>query len=140
MRSSTTIGLAYLAVFVAFALVDGAWIAFIAAPMFRAAVGAIMLETPYFAAAIPFYVIYALGVTALAVLPAVDMGSARRAALNGAILGLTAYGAFELTSLTIFVGWTWRLVFFDVAWGTFITAIVAMIGYWAAARSLGRGA
>jgi uncharacterized membrane protein len=129
MRLTSSI-LAYVTVLIAFAFIDSVWIALVAAPMFRASVSAIMRDAPYLTAAAPFYLIYATGIVALAVRPAIETGSRGRAARNGAILGLTAYGTFEFTSLAIFQGWTWGLVVVDVVWGTVLTAFVSMIGYY----------
>ncbi|MFN3746945.1 MAG: DUF2177 family protein [Hyphomicrobiaceae bacterium] len=137
LRSSIV---AYAAVLVAFALIDSIWIALVAAPMFRAAVGTIMLDEPFLAAAVPFYLIYAAGIVALAVRPALDAGSPGRAAWNGTILGLTAYGTFEFTSLAIFKGWTWGLVAVDIAWGAALSALVSMFGYHVTRGDLGRAA
>ena len=120
---------AYAAVLAAFAVIDSIWIVLVAAPMFRAAVGTIMLDEPLLAAAVPFYLIYAGGIVALAVRPALATGSPGRATVNGAILGLTAYGTFEFTSLAIFKGWTWLLVAVDIAWGTALSALVSVLGY-----------
>lgn len=119
----------YIAVLLSFAIIDGAWIAFVAAPMFRDAVGAIMMDQPNLVAAIPFYCIYSWGVLLLAVQPSLVAGSQRIALKNGAVLGLTAYATFEFTSLAILKGWTLSLVIVDVIWGTLITTLVAFIGY-----------
>ncbi len=119
----------YLAVLVSFAVIDGAWIAFVAGPMFRNTVGAIMLDEPNLIAALPFYAIYALGIFVLAVQPSLAAGSSKIAYINGGVLGLTAYATFEFTSLAILKGWTMALVVPDLIWGTLLTAIVALIGH-----------
>lgn len=119
----------YIAVLASFAIIDSVWIAFVAAPMFRDAVGPIMLDQPKLLAAVPFYAIYAWGIVALAVRPSLAPSSSRTALGNGGVLGLTAYATFEFTSLAILKGWTTALVIVDVFWGTLLTAVVAFIGH-----------
>jgi uncharacterized membrane protein len=126
----------YIAVLASFAIIDGAWIAFVAAPMFRDAVGSIMLQEPKLLAAVPFYAIYAWGIVVLAVRPSLTASSSRTALENGGVLGLTAYATFEFTSLAILKGWTLALVVTDLIWGTLLTAVVAFIGHKVGMRGL----
>lgn len=130
---------AFFAVLIAFAIIDSVWITFVAGPMFRAAVGTIMLDQPYLLAAVPFYLIYAGGIIALAVRPSLNPASPGTAIANGAVLGLTAYATFEFTSLAILKGWTMALVVVDVAWGTLLTALAAYIGHRVGMRGSGAG-
>jgi uncharacterized membrane protein len=130
---------AFFAVLIAFAIIDSVWITLVAGPMFRAAVGTIMLDQPYLFAAVPFYLIYAGGITALAVRPSLKAASPGAAIVNGAVLGLTAYATFEFTSLAILKGWTMTLVVVDVAWGTLLTALASYIGHRVAMRGYATG-
>jgi uncharacterized membrane protein len=57
-------------------------------------------------------------------------------ALNGAILGLVAYGTYELTSWAVMRDWHPAMVATDLAWGTVLTAGAVAAGV-AAARALG---
>ena len=50
------------------------------------------------------------------------------AALNGAILGLVAYGTYELTSWAIMRDWHPSMVAADMVWGATVTAISAAGG------------
>lgn len=119
----------YIAVLLSFVTIDGVWIALVAGPMFHDAIGAIMLSQPNLLAAILFYFIYTWGILLLAVQPSLSAGSPNVALRNGAVLGLTAYATFELTSFAILKGWTMGLVIVDVIWGTLLTALTAFIGY-----------
>ena len=64
--------------------------------------------------------------------PAFDEARIGPAILNGALLGALAYGTFTLTNYAIFTNWSFVLVLSDIAWGAFLTAISAAIGYLAA--------
>jgi uncharacterized membrane protein len=48
------------------------------------------------------------------------------------MIGAIAYGTFTVTNFTLFEGWTGILVWTDIAWGVFITALAASCGYYAA--------
>ena len=56
--------------------------------------------------------------------------------MNGAILGLVVFGAYEFTSWAIMRDWHPRMVVVDLAWGTAVTALSAWGGV-AAALAVG---
>jgi len=53
-------------------------------------------------------------------------GSAGKAFLYGAALGLVAYGTYDLTNYALLKGWTLAMTVVDIAWGTVIQAITAL--------------
>ena len=118
--------IAYAVTAVVFLLVDGTWLALVAQPMFMKEVGALLRSEPNIAAALAFYLLYPVGLTALAVSPSTSFGGA---ALRGAILGLTAYATFDLTNLAVLNGWTVKIAIFDMAWGTFVSGLAAAVGF-----------
>lgn len=138
MSSPSGVGIAYGASLLAFAVIDGAWLALVAAELFKAQLGAILRSAPLLPAVLAFYCVYAAGIVALAVSPALAQGSARMAMINGGMLGLTAYATFDLTCLAIIEGWTWRLALIDIAWGAALTAFAALAGYHAGRAGRGR--
>ena len=54
--------------------------------------------------------------------------------VQGAALGLLAYGTYELTSKAVIKGWPWQMVAVDMTWGVILTALVAGTAYWVGAR------
>jgi hypothetical protein len=56
-----------------------------------------------------------------------------------AVLGLAAYGAYNLTNLAIVRGWPLELSLIDWAWGGIVSALAGRAGWWALA-SRGREA
>jgi uncharacterized membrane protein len=70
------------------------------------------------------------------VLPAVSAASLTTALVYGAILGLAAYGTYDITNLSTLKNWPVTMTLVDMAWGTFVTAATAAGGY-AAARAFG---
>jgi len=95
-----------------------------------------MLPQPNLAIAAVFYIFFTVAVVVLAVMPALSAESIGKALLFGAILGLAAYGTYDITNLSTLKGWPGVLSAVDMAWGTVITAASAGGGY-AAARYFG---
>lgn len=54
----------------------------------------------------------------------------------GAILGLAAYGTYDITNLATLRNWPLAMSLVDMAWGTLLTALTAAGGY-LTARILG---
>ena len=48
--------------------------------------------------------------------------------------GLVAYGTYNLSNLATLRSWPWELTVIDMAWGTFLSAVTACIGYAAGKR------
>lgn len=71
----------------------------------------------------------------LAVRPAIEVGSLSTAAGYGAVLGLVAYAAYDLSNLSTLKGWPVTLSLVDMIWGTVLTGAASACGY-LAARSL----
>ena len=72
----------------------------------------------------------------LVVQPALDSGSWHKALLLGAVFGLCAYGTYDLTNLATLQRWPLRLAVVDMAWGTLLTAISALAGFFIGRLSL----
>ncbi len=123
----------FLAVLVVFVVLDAIWLSQVAIDMFKRELGTMLRPDPSFAAIIPFYLIYAVALTALAVLPAADE-NVWGAMWRGALFGLAAYATYDLTNLATLRGWSLALATKDIAWGTFASTIAAIAGYYVAAR------
>ena len=119
----------YLSALILFLVVDVIWIKAVMLPIFKTHVGHLLLEQPRLALAATFYLAYVAGVIYFAVMPAAAAQSWRIAAMNGALLGLLAYGTYEVTNMSTLRDWAWSMFFTDIAWGTFLTAITALAGY-----------
>ena len=123
------IAITYLTVLVVFTAVDFLWLGLIALDFYKKEIGSLMLEKPRLEIAVIFYALCALGITILAVQPALNSGGWYTALLLGAVFGLCAYGTYDLTNLATLQSWTLRLAAVDMAWGTFLTAIAALAGF-----------
>jgi len=118
--------IAYVATLLTFLLLDGVWLGVLMAPTYRELLGPLMLEKPLLVPAAVFYCLYVFGCVALVVLPATTL---QRAARMGALLGLVAYGTYDLTNWATLRGWSVQVTLMDWAWGTFATALACTVGF-----------
>lgn len=123
---------AYLGIVVTMVTIDFLMLTRVIKPYYERTVPDLLVEDPRLSAAVIFYLGYGAGLLWFAVQPALAMEATRaallQAALNGAILGMVAYGTYELTNMATLKGWTWGMVIADFAWGTVLSAGVAVIG------------
>lgn len=121
---------AYIATVIVFLGLDALWLSNVALGMYRTELGGLLLERPNLAIAGAFYLLYVGGIVILAVGPALAEGNWVKALLFGAVLGLVAYGTYDITNLSTLRGWSTKLALIDIAWGTALTAVSATVGYW----------
>jgi uncharacterized membrane protein len=123
--------LSFVATFAVMAVLDGIWLGAVARGFYRRHLGFLMADTPNWAAAGLFYLLYAVGVTIFATLPAVDAGAPLVGLWRGALFGLVAYATYDLTNMATLRGWPSIVTVVDLAWGTALSAAVAAIAAWA---------
>ena len=104
----------YFVMLLYFLLVDAVMIAKFIGPMFQSNLSEMMREQFHIFAAAIFYIFYVFGAYWFGTLAGVRAGSVLAAFLSGAFLGLLAYGTFEITSFSLFKGWTLQMVVFDL--------------------------
>ena len=125
MRYLTAYGAA-LAVFVA---LDFTWFTMIARGLYVDEIGPLLLAQGRIAPAAAFYLLYVAGIAVFVIVPALERGGWVRALAFGALFGLVAYGAYDLTNLATLKGFTVKLAVIDMAWGAVATALAAGVGY-----------
>ena len=113
---------------IAFLVADALMLGLVLGPIFRSHLGDALLDGLRIGPAIAFYLLYMAGLTYFVGLPALREGSAMPALINGAILGLIAYGTYELTSWTVMRDWHPQMVMMDMAWGAVVSGVCAYSG------------
>ena len=107
-----------------FFIIDVFWIYFVATPMYKQEVGALMeLKVP---PALIFYVIFLLGLIFFVINPNQN-NTLINVFLIGAFFGLVTYGTYDLTvyaSMNIF---SLKLVIADILWGMLLSGSVAAL-------------
>lgn len=123
---------AYAAAAVAFLAADAIWLGFVARDFYRGQLGDLMSPNPNLTAAAAFYALYVVGVVYFAVQPALAGNSWTTALVSGALLGLVAYGTYDLTNLAVMRGFPATMAIVDMAWGAVLTATAATVAFFAA--------
>lgn len=120
----------YAATAAVFLVLDAIMLTLVMKPLFSRHIGPLLAEPIRLAPAALFYLAYVAGLVTLVSLPAVRTGAP--VVLPALIIGLMAYGTYELTSWSIMKDWHWQMVATDVAWGGVLTAVSAWAGVWIA--------
>ncbi len=121
------IGIAYLTAALVMGGLDFAWLSMTKEPLYNRGLGPLLAEQPNMAAAIAFYLLYLAGVVFFTVRPALADGSSAGALMPGAIMGLVAYGTYDLTNQATLKGWPLHVTIIDMAWGCLLTATTAAV-------------
>ncbi|WP_426618113.1 DUF2177 family protein [Pseudomonas rustica] len=118
--------IAYVATLLTFLLLDGIWLGLLMAPTYRELLGSLMLEKPLLLPAAVFYCLYVFGCVVFVVLPALSW---QWAVKRGALLGLVAYGTYDLTNWATLRGWSVQVTLMDWVWGMVATAVACAVGF-----------
>jgi uncharacterized membrane protein len=124
----------YVAALLVLGVLDALWLGWVARDFYRGEMGSLMAEQVRWAPALLFYLAYPAAVIALALMPApptIGLALAR-----SALVGLVAYGVYDLTNMATLRHWSLQLALVDVAWGTAVSACAGGAAWWAMARRL----
>ncbi|MCX5518397.1 DUF2177 family protein [Kaistia defluvii] len=133
--------IAYAGTALVFFGLDFVWLSSMASGFYKSRIGELLLAQPNLGVAGLFYLVYVAGLVHFAVMPALQAGSWGTALLNGALLGLVAYGTYDMTNLSTLKNWSVSVSIVDMTWGVTLSAVAATCGYlvttWMATRSGG---
>lgn len=117
----------WVAAAILFLAIDMVWLLWLGRGFYTSEIGALLRQPPNLSAAGLFYILYVTGLMIMVIWPAFQAQSALQALLYGAVLGLIAYGTYDLTNLAVMKGFTARIAVIDMIWGTVLTATVAWL-------------
>ncbi|MEO1200448.1 MAG: DUF2177 family protein [Pseudomonadota bacterium] len=120
---------AYLATAITFLAIDAIWLGLIARDFYARQLGDLMLARPKLGIAAGFYTLYILGVVVFAVMPGIRADSWLTALGLGLLLGLVAYGTYNITNMATLKDWPVTMSALDLAWGSLLTGVAALSGY-----------
>jgi uncharacterized membrane protein len=107
-------------------LLDAMWLGWIAKEFYRNQLGSLMSASVSWFPAMLFYFLYAAGLMIFVTLPAINRDdSLLRIALLGAMFGLVAYGAYDLTNLATLREFPVFLALVDMTWGAFVSSFMS---------------
>jgi len=121
--------IAYGGAATAFFVIDFLWLSLMTRTFYRERIGHLMADNLNMSAAMGFYLLYVVGVIVFAVMPALQSDSWKTALVLGGLLGLIAYGTYDMTNLATLRDWPVSVALVDMAWGTVLTAVSATAGY-----------
>ena len=110
-------------------LIDLVWLGVVAKGFYQRHIGDLLRPEVRWGPGILFYLLYVAALIVFVVQPALERQSLERAVLLGAFFGLTAYATYDLTSLALIRDFPALVAVVDMAWGAFLTAVVAAAGY-----------
>jgi len=128
---------AYVGAMVAMIALDAVWLSTMEGRLYRPQLGHLLAERFSGGPAVAFYALYLFGVVYFATIPALKGGGWRKALFNGALLGLVAYGTYDLTNQATIAGWPVSITVMDLIWGTFLSGFACFAG-WLASRPRSR--
>ena len=129
MPAGKLIALYGICVAVFFAL-DFTWLSTATSRIYQPMLGDLLAKQPKLGVAAAFYLLYVVGIVALAIVPGLQEGSVVGALWRGALFGFLAYATYDLTNLSTIRDWPWQLSVIDMTWGTVLNSLVAVAGYY----------
>ncbi len=121
--------ISYVLTTLVFFMIDILWLGLIAKNIYRKYLGALMSETVNWAAAFIFYLLFIAGIFIFVIVPSLEKQSPGRAIVLGALFGLITYATYDLTNYATLKGFPINVVVIDLIWGTFLTTVVSISGY-----------
>ena len=118
----------FLSVTTIFLLIDIIWLSQSFNYIYQPNIGELLRENIIIFPAILFYIIYPLGATILVALPSLEKVLLKTIFINGFILGVIAYGTYNLTNMATLDGWSAKVVIIDMIWGGFLTGVSVLLG------------
>lgn len=125
--SAGQFGIAWLAVLAGILVLDGLWLGFVAKDLYKREMGGLLADPVRVAPAVVFYALYPAALVYLALFA--QPAGWLEAVLRGAVIGLAAYGAYDLTNLAIVRDWPLKISLIDWVWGGVLGAAAAACGY-----------
>jgi uncharacterized membrane protein len=126
---------AFVAGLAVFCASDFLWLGFVARDFYASRLSGLLLDQPYFAPAIVFYLLYVGGLLVFCVNPALETRSWRRAVARATLFGLIAYATYDLSNLATLKGWSFAVTLVDLVWGMVVSSVAALAAYAAAAAA-----
>lgn len=126
--------ISYVATAIVFFGLDFLWLSRISTSFYKTHLQGLLLDQPNLGIAALFYIFYVGGIVYFCVLPALAAGSWQQALFSGALLGLIAYGTYDITNLSTLKNWPVIVSVVDIVWGAFLTGLSALAGFWIATK------
>lgn len=122
------LSISYFSILLLFILLDAAWLGIMAKRFYEPSIGHLMTRTPAIIPAIVFYLLYAFAILFFVVTPSLTNNyEPLYIFAMGFVLGLAAYGTYDLTNLATLKSWPLLLSAIDMLWGSILTGITSVL-------------
>ena len=111
-----------------FLIIDVLWLSITVKSLYRPALGSLLKDKPVMWAAVLFYIIYMIGLALVILKPALANDSILQALWTGVVLGVVAYGTYNLTNMATIKNWSPSIVWIDMIWGGLLTGFSSAVG------------
>lgn len=122
--------LAYILTLPVFVLFDFGWAFFLMRDFYMQRIGHVLSGTVYLPAGVAFYLVIVFALYYLAIMPGYHAKSLSMTLINAAILGVAAYGTYDLTNMATIANWPLSITLVDMVWGGIVAAVSALAGYY----------
>ena len=112
-----------------FLVIDFIWLTVIAKSLYAQHLGYLMAPKANLVAALIFYLLFVVGLQFFVLNPALLNGNWVSVLLTGMFFGLVTYATYDLTNLATVRDWPILITFIDLAWGSFVSGITALLSY-----------
>lgn len=126
----------YTVAALAFGALDACWLTVAGSRIYRPVLGDLLAADFRGGPAVLFYLVYLAGITWFAIRPGLAKGVGT-AALNAAMLGGLCYATYDLTNQATLARWPAWLSAVDIGWGSFATAVAAVVATAATRKVIG---
>lgn len=126
--------IAYITASFIFLSIDAIWLGVVAKNFMRDHLSHLLSEDVNFVVAAIFYLVYCVGIVFFAIKPALEQNNAMIAFCYGALFGFMCYATYEFTNLATLKQWPMQVLIVDIPWGTALTALAAVGGYYMAKK------
>lgn len=142
------LAIAYAVTALVFGILDAVWLRTAAPLVYRPAIGSLMSDKFRIAPAVIFYALYVAGLTYFAVVPGLlsngavattSFAGVPLAVLHGMLIGLLAYGTYDLTNQATLKVWPVHLTLIDMAWGMVASGFAAGVSTFVVTRFTSAG-
>lgn len=120
--------LSLLFIFITFAVLEVSWFGWLSADVYQTQMQGMLRTTFITWPWLVFYLMYGSVCFVLAIVPNREKPW-YYASIDGALLGLASYGAYNLTNYSILEGFTLTIMLTDWVWGVFLTSVSASAGW-----------
>lgn len=107
--------------FLVFLVFDALWLSLAVSKIYRPRIGHLLASDVSYWPAVVFYLLYCVGVVAFVLLPGVRSSGLGSIFVSGALLGLVAYGTYDLTNQATMKNWPLLVTVIDMIWGAVLT-------------------